>query len=72
MVVGFDIEATHSDGQQAGSGIVGAEFGLNIGCMDDLRQPSKGGVAPQAEVLDEDLETALAVPVRVLRTRGVE
>ena len=46
MVVGFDIEATHSDGQQAGSGIVGAKLGLNIGCMDDLRQPTRCSRSP--------------------------
>ena len=72
LVVGFDVQAALTDGQQARAERVAAELAGDVGRMHDPGQPDQGGVAAELEVVDQDLEGALVVAVGELGVGGVE
>src|SRR5207253_4162554 len=72
VVVAFDVEATHPDGEQPGSEHVGVEVLVDVGGVDDASQPQERGVGTEAELVDEHLEAAPPVSMGELGPRGVE
>jgi len=63
LVVGFDIQAALTDGQQARAKRVAAELAGDVGGVDDAGQADQGGVATEVEGVDKDFEGALVAAV---------
>ncbi len=72
VVISLDFEASDSDGEQPGPEWVGIEVFWDVGGVNDPGQPRQGRVLTESELVDEDLEGALAFPVSELGAWGVK
>src|SRR5207245_585253 len=61
MVVGFDVEATHADREEARSGGIAVEIAGDVRRMHDVGQPHEGQIPREVVLVDDDLEGALSV-----------
>jgi hypothetical protein len=72
MVVRLGVEPADTDGQEAGPCRIRVQIGFDVGRMHNLCQASERGVVAEPEVVDENLEGALAGAMCEFGVRSVE